>query len=104
MGQKPSISYRQNTGYHSYMSPNNKAFCRPYLSSSIDPRPLAIQSNTLEPACLTLDQLQRQAAGGSTRHVLKIARWLKAIDWQFSDPRIGTGVKVCILSPLQILF
>ena len=68
MGQKPSISYRQSSGYHSYMSHNNKAFCRPCLSSFIDPRPLAIQSTTrwkaqnIEPACLTFAQLQRQAA------------------------------------------
>ena len=26
MGQKPSITYRQRTGYHYYMCHNNKAF------------------------------------------------------------------------------
>ena len=48
MGQKPSISYRQRTGYYSYMFHNNKAFCKQCLSSFIDPRPLAIQSHTRE--------------------------------------------------------
>ena len=80
MGEKPSLSYRQSTGYHSYMFPNNIAFCRPCLSSFIDPRPLARHSRTrrrrriLPDNVLLIDQLQHQSAGGGTRHVLKIAR------------------------------
>ncbi len=46
MGRKPSISYRQRTGYYSYMSHNNNGFWTPYLSSFIAPRTLVIQSNT----------------------------------------------------------
>ena len=83
--QKPSISSRHSTGYHSHMYHNKNAFSRPCLSSFIDPWTLAIQSNTrwkaqnIEPACLTFTQLQLQAAGGSMRHVLKIARRLFVI-------------------------
>ncbi len=48
MGKNPSISYRQRTGYYSYISHNNNGFWRPCLSSFIAPRTLVIQSNTRE--------------------------------------------------------
>ena len=68
MGEKPSISYHQSTGYHSYMF----LLIQDHLRSTR----IHVEGAAY---CLTLDQLQRQSAGGSTRHLLKIARRRTAI-------------------------
>ena len=70
-GGKQSISYCQSTSYHSYMSHNNKAFCRPSPCGTFNQfycsKNVAIQSNTrkiypvpMESASLTFVQAQRQ--------------------------------------------
>ena len=80
MGEKPSIYYRQSTGYHSYMFHNNIAFCRPCLSSFIDPKPLAIHSHTRRRRNILPDSRSVTAAVGSMRDVIKIARRRTAIE------------------------
>ena len=98
MGEKPSISYHQSTGYHSYMFHNNIALnCRPCLSSFIDPRPLAIHSHTRRRSSILPDSRSVTAAVGSTRDVLKIARRRTAItNREFCQERVcskGLGMK-----------
>ena len=45
-GGNPTYHTCQSTGYHSYVSHNNYAFCRLCLSNFIAQRTLVIQSNT----------------------------------------------------------
>ena len=83
MGEKPSLSYRQSTGYHSYMFPNNIAFCRPCLSSFIDPRPLVGRSGSVVLCTAGLEDMAVALSPGkcgSYRQILSnnsVSRWLR---------------------------
>ena len=74
-GKNPSLSYCQSTGYHSYMSHNNNAFCRPCFSSFMAPRH---SSSTLRSLRATL---------------LKIARWRSPIQKSFNPhkPKLNSA-------------
>ena len=103
MGQKPSISYRQSTGYQSYMSHNNNALCRPCLTlkqfywskTACDPIEYTLKGADYW-TCMP-DFRSVTAAGGSTRHVLKIARRLKAIVWLCLSVRRHQQTGPCFL-------
>ena len=99
MGEKPSLSYRQSTGYHSYMFHNNIAFCRPWLFkqfywSKTACAPLAYTRwrRTILP-----DQLIRQSAGGSTRRAQNSSSLLltfRASDFPFQKNQFSVSKKV----------
>ena len=65
-----SISYRQSTGYYSYMSHTNNTLCRPmfkqfYCSkNACDPIEYKLKGGDIEPAGLTFAQAQRQGGRG----------------------------------------